>query len=257
MKKESDKTTIHIDANHIMWFTINRPEIRNAIDYDVMKALKNSLMEVKRNKEIRAFVITGTGKQAFCSVGDLSVFHSLRSKEQAYSMLSEMGGILYDLMVLPVPTFAYLNGTAVGGGCEIASACDFRIAQHDVKVGFIQGKLGITTGWGGSSMLLEKINVPEAMEMLFSSKVYKATEAFDLGFIQKVLSHGSIDEVQEWIHNKISPSSNVLRSYKLVAIRKWVETNLKQRMLEEIEQCSLLWEQDDHHEAVEQFFSKE
>ncbi|WP_096154743.1 MULTISPECIES: enoyl-CoA hydratase/isomerase family protein [Bacillus] len=257
MQHQSNKTIKIIDNQNIMWFTINRPEKRNAIDFDVMDSLKNALLEVKGNKKIRGFVITGSGDRAFCSGGDLSVFHSLRTKEQAYDMLSKMGSILYDLMVLPVPTFAYLNGTAVGGGCEIASACDFRIAKQNVKVGFIQGKLGITTGWGGSSMLLERVNYPEAMQMLYSSKLYEATEAKEIGFIQHVVTKNSYGELMGKIHSQIAPSANVLRSYKMVAIQKWEASNLKQRMLDEIEQCSILWEKDEHHDAVDQFLMKE
>ena len=257
MHQQSNKTIITIDDHNIMWFTINRPEKRNAIDFDVMDSLNHALLEVRENKNIRGFVITGSGERAFCSGGDLSVFHSLRTKEQAFQMLSKMGKILYELMVLPVPTFAYLNGTAVGGGCEIASACDFRVAQQHVKVGFIQGKLGITTGWGGSSMLFERINVPEAMKMLYSSRLYEVKEAEEIGFIQQVMSDCSIEDLKESIHNQVIPSSNVVRSYKRVAIKKWEETNLKQRMLDEIEQCSILWEKDEHHEAVDQFLMKE
>ena len=257
MQQQSNKTIITIDDHNIMWFTINRPEKRNAIDFDVMDSLNRALLQVRENKDIRGFVITGSGEKAFCSGGDLSEFHSLRTKEQAFQMLSKMGNILYELMVLPVPTFAYLNGTAVGGGCEIASACDYRIAQQHVKVGFIQGKLGITTGWGGSSMLFERVNIPEAMQMLYSSRLYEANEANDIGFIQQVVTGCSIKEIKEIIHKQVIPSANVVRSYKSVAIKKWEEANLKQRILEEIEQCSVLWEKDEHHEAVDQFLMKE
>ncbi len=70
-------------------------------------------------------------------------------------MLSKMGKILYDIATLPVPTIALINGAAVGGGCEIATACDFRLVAKDAKCGFIQGTLGITSGWGGGTYLFE------------------------------------------------------------------------------------------------------
>ncbi|MEA3318822.1 MAG: enoyl-CoA hydratase/isomerase family protein [Bacillota bacterium] len=243
------KVHTHIDDDQYYWFTINRPDKRNAIDYDVMNELKSAINQVRENQDIRAFIITGSGNQSFCSGGDLSVFHALHTKEDAYSMLSKMGGILYDLMTLPVPTVALINGTAIGGGCEIASACDQRWALTHAKLGFVQGRLGITTGWGGASMLMEKIPHASAIKMLTSAKTYTASEAVELGFIQKVVPFFEPQSLQE----EIAVSSAVLRSYKKSFISRWEQTALKERMLAEIEQCSVLWEQDEHHDAVKAF----
>lgn len=246
---QTSKTESYIDEHQIFWFKINRSDKRNAVDYDVMNGLNQALGEVRGNASIRAFIITGAGEQSFCSGGDLSVFHALHTKEEAYAMLSKMGGILYDLMILPVPTYALINGTAIGGGCEIASACDQRWAFPHAKVGFVQGNLGITTGWGGASMLFEKIPSPQAMQMLTSANIYTAEEAERLGFVQKVVTSVRTQGIGEILVT----SSEVLRSYKQALVSKWEQTNLKKRMLAEIEQCAYLWEQDDHHNAVERF----
>jgi enoyl-CoA hydratase/carnithine racemase len=248
---KNEKVICYIDKYNLFWFKINRPDKRNAIDYDVMNKLEDALNQVKENVSIRAFIITGTGEQSFCSGGDLSVFHALHTKEEAYSMLSKMGEILYSLMTLPVPTFAIINGTAVGGGCEIASACDHRWALYHARMGFVQGNLGITTGWGGASMLMEKVQSAAALEMLSSAKVFTATEAKELGFIQKIADDMKGTNIQD----TLVASSNVLRSYKKAFIAKWEESLLKERMLAEIEQCSILWEQDEHHTAVRQFLA--
>lgn len=246
---QSSKTVTYIDEHKLFWFKINRPDKRNAVDYDVMNELEQALKEVKGNKAIRAFIITGTGEQSFCSGGDLSVFHALHTKEEAYSMLSKMGGILYSLMTLPVPTYALINGTAIGGGCEIASACDQRWALPHAKLGFVQGKLGITTGWGGASMLFEKIPSPQALQMLNSATIYSAEVAKKLGFVQKIIPANETHAM----HESLVQSSGVLSSYKQALVSKWEQTNLKERMLAEIEQCAYLWEQDEHHNAVAGF----
>ncbi|KMJ58524.1 enoyl-CoA hydratase [Bacillus sp. LL01] len=243
------KVHTYIDDNNFYWFTVNRPEKRNAIDYDVMNALKAALVEVRENTAIRGFIITGSGQQSFCSGGDLSVFHALHTKEDAYSMLSKMGDVLHNLMTLPVPTYALINGTAIGGGCEIASACDQRWAAPDAKLGFVQGKLGITTGWGGASMLMEKLPHAQAIQMLTSAKIFSSEEAMEFGFIQKIVPSFDSQSIQE----ELTLSSAVLRSYKKSFISKWDQTSLKERMLAEIEQCSILWEQEEHHEAVNTF----
>lgn len=247
---QTSKTESYIDEHRLFWFRINRPEKRNAIDYDVMNDLEHALGEAQANPLVRAFIITGAGEQSFCSGGDLSVFHSLYTKEDAYAMLSRMGAILYKLMTLPLPTYALINGTAIGGGCEIASACDQRWAMPHARMGFVQGDLGITTGWGGASMLFEKVPSPQALQMLNSANIYTAVEAERLGFIQKVLEKS---EVGSMVVESLVESSAVLRSYKQALKTKWEQTNLKERMLAEIEQCAYLWEQDEHHMAVARF----
>jgi enoyl-CoA hydratase/carnithine racemase len=245
----TSKTVSYIDEHRLFWFQINRPDKRNAVDYDVMNDLEQALKKVKGNAAIRAFIITGTGEHSFCSGGDLSIFHALHTKKEAYSMLSKMGGILYDLMTLPVPTYALINGAAIGGGGEIASACDQRWAFPHAKIGFVQGKLGITTGWGGASMLFEKVPSPQAMQMLNSATIYSAEVAEKLGFVQKIVPANETHT----LHESLVQSSGVLRSYKQTLVSKWEQTNLKERMLAEIEQCAYLWEQDEHHDAVARF----
>ncbi|WP_261179315.1 enoyl-CoA hydratase/isomerase family protein [Anaerobacillus sp. CMMVII] len=105
---------------------------------------------------MKIVVLTGAGTDAFCSGGDLSIFHHIHTKGEAKEMLLKMAKVLHKLFFFSKPTVAYLNGTTVGGGCEIATACDFRIAEKKLKIGFIQGRLGITTGWGGSTYLMER-----------------------------------------------------------------------------------------------------
>lgn len=248
------KTLFTVDENGYAWFTINRPEKRNAIDYDVMQQLNEAIVKVKEIDECRAFIITGKGDKAFCSGGDLSLFHSLHTKEEAYPMLARMGEILYSLLTLPIPTVALLNGTAIGGGCEIASACDYRLAKMDSKVGFVQGKLAITTGWGGASMLYEKLPYHQALEMLMSAKTFSGEQAFEIGFVHKLLENENIeDQCKGFLKTLTGVHVSVLKAYKSALISKWVASGMKERMFKEIEQCSVLWESDEHHQVVAAF----
>ncbi|NSL50765.1 enoyl-CoA hydratase/isomerase family protein [Calidifontibacillus erzurumensis] len=248
------KVLVERDEKGIVWLTINRMEKRNAIDYEVMDIFKATIDEVAANKDDKVLVITGAGNRAFCSGGDLSVFHNLHTKDEAYAMLSKMGEILYSLMTLPKPTVALLNGTAIGGGCEVATACDFRLANENVKFGFVQGKLGITTGWGGASMLFEKLPYDKAMTLLMTAKQYSAREGYELGFIHKLFDENEIrEQCEAYLAPYLSQSTGVLEAYKNAAIRKWKEVNLRERMFLEIEQCAVLWESDEHHEAVKAF----
>jgi enoyl-CoA hydratase len=251
---------VHIERtmNDIIMFTIQRPEVRNAIDYDVMEELDRIIEVIHQDLTIKALIITGSGSDAFCSGGDLSIFHQLYTKEESYSMLSKMGNILYKLLTLNRPTFALLNGFAIGGGCELATACDFRIARDGTKMGFVQGSLAITTGWGGGTMLLEKLPHDQAYKLLFSATTYSASEANGLSFINKVLCEDDWkEEGIRWIEGMVQQcSAPVLSSYKNIAINKWKLSKVKERMLDEIKSCASLWEKEEHHRSVKAFLEK-
>nr|WP_272495687.1 enoyl-CoA hydratase/isomerase family protein [Bacillus pinisoli] len=239
--------------------TIERSNVRNAIDYQVMDELEHILDEINADHRCKAFMITGRGEQAFCSGGDLSSFSDLHTEEEAYGMLSKMGNILYKLLTLKRPTFALLNGIAIGGGMELASACDFRIARPNTRIGFIQGRLAITTGWGGGTILLEKLPFHIASELLYSATIQSAEWGKEKGYINHILGESNwFNEGINWIEQVIATSNaSVLSAYKEMAVRKWEAGSLKERMSKEIQQCAKLWASKEHHEAVQKFLSKE
>lgn len=248
------KTSFAVHEEGLAIFTILRPERRNAIDYDVMESLRAALGQVKEAPDIKMFMITGEGNQAFCSGGDLEAFHQLKTEKEAYEMLNTMGTLVYELLTLPKPTVALLNGTAIGGGCEIAIACDIRLAAEHSRLGFVQGNLGITTGWGGASILMEKILPQDALFMLYTAKLFSAEEAKGLNYLQAVLSSDSLmEQAENYCLDILRKPLGVLVSYKRAMVERWELLNMKERMQEEIKRCAILWEKDEHHEAVETF----
>ncbi len=236
-------------------FTINRSEKRNAINFEVMKGLSEAIQR-STDSDIKALVITGSGGHAFCSGGDLSVFHLLQTKEEAYPMLSQMSEILYSLLTLPIPTIALMNGTAVGGGCELAVSCDFRLARKGTKAGFVQGKQAITTGWGGGSILAEKLPAAFAMKLLMEAELRSVEELKEAGFIDGLFDDDPIAECEAFLEKILVNDSKVLQSYKKMWVRKWKEAKLRERIVEEVKNCALLWERDAHHEYVKTFINK-
>lgn len=241
----------------IATFTINRPDKRNAINTAVMDGFDLFFQKINEDETISFAVITGAGDEAFCSGGDLSEFHDLRTASQAFPMLSRMADILYKVATLQVPVIALVNGSAVGGGCEIAIACDYRVIATHTKAGFIQGTLAITTGWGGATLLFEKDGKHDRVFRLLSeATVYNAEQLLAVEWATEVFEGSAATGLSNFLEKMKMIHPSVHRAYKKVAVRKWTADFMRDRMIEEARQCALLWEADAHHEAVDRFFQK-
>ncbi|ALC86158.1 enoyl-CoA hydratase [Bacillus sp. FJAT-22090] len=237
-------------------FEINRPDIHNAINGEVVEGFKELIHNVKTNESIKLAVITGAGEKSFCSGGDLSVFHKLKTEKESYKMLSETANVLYEVATLPIPTIALVNGTAVGGGCEIATLCDYRLVKKEAKCGYIQGKLAITSGWGGGTYLFEKgMRHDQALQMLTEAVPYTADYLFSIGWVTQLYEGDKLIALNKFIQKMMVPHSTVLQAYKIQAIRKWEKSKLYERVMEEVSSCAVLWEQDIHHDAVNNFLN--
>lgn len=248
--------TINLEDN-ILRFTINRPKVRNAINQEVMDGLEKLVSVVHNDVAIKFVIITGEGNEVFCSGGDLSIFHKLRTAQEAFPMLDRMANILYDIATLPVPVIALVNGHAVGGGCEIATACDFRLVSSHAKSGFIQGSLAITSGWGGGTYLLEKLaKQDDAMLMLCAAKPLDAFSLEANGWATKVYEEDKEQALQLFLSEMKQVEASVHRAYKQIQIRKWTRQKLFEQIKEEVKSCAVLWEADVHHEAVQKFLTK-
>lgn len=247
--------TLIVEKNDHGYMTVsfNRPEKRNAVNFLLMEELETVLSNAAGDDEAKVLVLTGEGSQAFCSGGDLSEFQDLYTEEEAYGMLSRMGEILYRLATFPKPTIALLNGSAIGGGCEIATACDFRLARRGIKIGFVQGTLGITTGWGAASLLLEKLPVQNAMKLLLDAKIHSSENAKEMDFIDEIVD---LEEWGEFAQGFLRHEPGVLMAYKKILVKKWQDGGLKGRMEAEIRECAKLWATEAHHVAVSHFLDK-
>lgn len=240
----------------IATFTIQHVERRNAISTAVANGLEQFLSIVEEDDSIWLAVITGS-ENTFCSGGDVSEYQSLWTAEDAYPMLSRMANLLYRLATLPVPTIAHLNGTAVGGGCEIATACDYRIMREDAKAGFIQGTIALTTGWGGATLLIEKMaQFDLAFTLLSEARIHSAAKLAEIGWVTQTYRSDNFNPVQTFIETQRRIQPAVHRAYKEIAVQKWEVSQLKERMLNEAKNCAILWEAEEHHEAVARFLNK-
>ena len=175
------------DNNGIVIIKINRPEVLNAINIDVIAELSNTIDAVGLDDNIRAVIITGAGERSFCAGADLNYVVNL-SPIEAERYATTIHNLLNKIENLPRPVIAAINGYALGGGCEIALACDIRIASSNAKIGQTEVKVGIPPGWGGTQRMLRLLRVSKAKELIYTGRMIGANEALQIGLVNKVVN---------------------------------------------------------------------
>jgi enoyl-CoA hydratase/carnithine racemase len=173
--------------------SIDRPQARNALAPQTMAELDEAL-ETVRLERARVLVIRGAGDKAFCAGGDIKELEQMRSKEQAAAMAHGMRATLDRIPQLAIPVIAGLNGDALGGGAELAIACDFRIAASHARMGFPQISLGLMPAWGASERLASLVGRGRALRILLGGDAMPADEAFGLGLVDMVVPSDTFDE---------------------------------------------------------------
>lgn len=173
----------------ITTITINRPERRNALSRSAWLALLDETRKVRNEPRARAVIVTGAGDKAFAAGADLT---ELVDREPLAALDALVSGVLQELEDLPVPTVAALNGHALGGGFELALACDFRVAVHSAAVGFPEVGLGVIPGAGGIRRLLHHVGLGRAKELVLSGKLLRAGEAEHLGLVNRVVERDDL-----------------------------------------------------------------
>jgi len=165
--------------------TINRPEKLNALNMETIDELKNVFIEIEKNERVKAVIITGSGDKAFAAGADILELSRLNISEG--KIFSEKGQEVFNLIEnFAKPVIAAVNGFALGGGCELALACHFRIASDNSKFGQPEVNLGVIPGFGGTQRLTRLINSGRAMEYILTGDMIDAAEALRIGLVNKV-----------------------------------------------------------------------
>lgn len=167
--------------------TINRSEVLNAINVDVIAELSSAIDIVSVDDSVKVVIITGKGERAFCAGADIRYVVNINPIE-AERYASSVHTMLNKVENLEKPVIAAINGYALGGGCEIALACDIRIASVNAKIGQTEVKIGIPPGWGGTQRMLRILGPAKAKELVFTGEMITADEALRIGLVNKVVS---------------------------------------------------------------------
>ncbi|GGK15554.1 hypothetical protein GCM10010965_05640 [Caldalkalibacillus thermarum] len=236
--------------------TLARPWVHNALNFQMFKELKYYLEKWREDQDVKVIVLTGEG-ESFCSGGDLEEFSQL-SKGEIADCFKQIKDILLALHQYPKPTVAALNGTAVGGGCELASACDFRLAHPAVQLGFVQIRLGITTGWGGANYLFKLLSRQKALELLLSGERISSIEAYKLGLIDKIFpTEDFLRHVLAWCRRFACQPLDAILLYKQTAQQADdPRFTLSQKITLEVERCLKVWGGPVHQQSMRHFLQK-
>jgi enoyl-CoA hydratase len=171
--------------------TVNRPDALNALDSATLTELRDRLGELAKDADVRVVVLTGAGDRAFVAGADIKYMSGLGVDEaREWGALGQEAGSLLETM--PKPTIAAINGFALGGGCELALACDFRYAAQTAKLGQPEVNLGIIPGWGGTQRLARAVGIGIAKELVLTGRMVDADEAERIGLVNAVYEPGEL-----------------------------------------------------------------
>jgi enoyl-CoA hydratase/carnithine racemase len=236
---------------------INRPEARNALNWAAQERFAAAVTAVSQTPTLRALILTGTGRQAFVAGGDLKELGQNPDAASGERLNRVMCQALAQLAGLPIPVIAAINGDAFGGGCEILTACDLRLAAAHARFSFAQVRVGLTTGWGGTARLVRLIGQSQAMDLLLTARTFDAQEASRMGFIHRILPPDAdlLAEAQSWAAELAQLPQAALAATKSLILNSH-RLSLHEACEVEREAFLKLWAQPDHLEALVAFNEK-
>lgn len=235
--------------------TMNRPEALNALNDQVLRDLDAVLDQVEENEDILTVVLTGAGRSfvAGADIGQMSQLTAAQAK--AFGVLGNR--VFLKLENLTKPTIAAVNGFALGGGCELAMACDIRLASEKAKFGQPEVGLGITPGFGGTQRLPRIVGASRAMELILTARNINAARAQEIGLVSEVYPPEELMDKALELANAIAANAQVAVRQSKAAIRKGLQTDMNTGVAYESEAFALCFATEDQKDAMAAFLNKE
>jgi enoyl-CoA hydratase len=240
--------------NKIFTITVNRPDKLNALNQTVLNELSSAVDKAYSDTEIKAVIITGAGEKAFVAGADIAEFVGVQDDEGA-SLAKKGQEIFFKIENCPKPVIAAVNGFALGGGCELAMACHFRLASTNAKFGQPEVNLGLIPGYGGTQRLTLLVGKAKAMEMMMTGIMISADEAKALGLINYVESPENLLPKTKEILNTILTKSPVAVSKVIAAVNAFFDKQ-KNGFDEEADLFGSAFSSDDKKEGTAAFLEK-
>ena len=234
--------------------TINRPEKRNALNIQTRAEGAQALDELREDESVRVVVITGAGDKAFIAGADIGEFAGRTAITQREVMLGRSLFTAFDTFTKPV--IAMINGYCLGGGCELAMACDLRIASDKASFGQPEINLGIIPGGGGTQRLTRLVGEGKAMELILTGDIIDAQTAYQIGLVNMVVPATDLETKTMEIANRIAEKSPVALRLAKEAVRVASRSHLDEGLRREVDLFALCFSSEDKDEGVSAFLEK-
>jgi enoyl-CoA hydratase len=235
--------------------TLDRPEARNALNGALLTELRDRLQELAGDPGVRAVVLTGAGERAFAAGADIKEMETMAVEEaRAWGALGHECGRLLETM--PKPTVAAINGFALGGGCELALACDIRYASAAAKLGQPEVNIGIVPGWGGTQRLARAVGIGRAKELVFSGRTVDADEALRIGLVEAVFPPEELLEQALELAEGLAAKSPLVLAAAKELVNRALQGELDAGLHAEAESFARLFASEDQKEGMRAFVEK-
>jgi enoyl-CoA hydratase len=235
--------------------TVNRPKVLNALDGTTLSELTDAFLALERRGDIRCVVLTGAGDKAFVAGADIAAMAELPPAEAR--AFAERGHRLMTMMeAAPFPIVAAVNGFALGGGLELALACDFAVASSTAKLGLPEVGLGVIPGFGGLQRLARRVGIGRARELAFTGNVIGAAEALRIGLVNAVAEPDALAGAVRTIADKIAGRAPLAVAAAKRALREGPDLSLGEALALETQLWGDLFATADQREGMRAFLEK-
>jgi enoyl-CoA hydratase len=234
--------------------TINRPEALNALNGDQLRALRDTLTRLAEDRGVRVVVLNGEGR-AFAAGADIKEMLEMDVAEaSAWGALGHECARLLETM--PKPTVAAINGFALGGGCELALACDLRYASSDAKIGQPEIAVGVIPGWGGTQRLARVAGVGFAKELILTGRAADADEALRRGLVNAVFEPDDLIERVLEVARSLAAKSPLALAAAKASVNRALQGDVEEGLAAEADAFAQLFASEDQKEGMEAFVEK-
>lgn len=242
-------------SDGVVTLRLNRPKARNALDPDTLRALRAALDAIDGDETVRAVIITGAGEKAFSAGADIAAMVAMGPTEgHPYARLGHE--VLARVDDCRVPVVAAVNGVALGGGLELALACDLVVAGERARVGLPEITLGIIPGFGGTQRLVRRIGLARARELIYLGTMVGAAAAHALGIVDRVVAHERLADEAAALAGELAARPPLALRQAKRATRAALETALEAGLRLEIEAFAATFASEDRIEGLRAFLEK-
>ncbi len=241
-------------VENVLIIKINNPGALNALNSEVLSEIGEAFDEASKDNNVNAIILTGEGK-AFVAGADISEMSTLNA-EQGKIFGEHGAGVFRKIETTPKAVIAAVNGFALGGGCELAMACDIRIASEKAKFGQPEVTLGITPGFSGTQRLSRLVGLGKAKELIFTGNIIGAKEAKEIGLVNEVVEPEKLMEIALEMAKKIASNAQIAVRYSKEAIDRGYQTDINSAIDIEANLFGLCFATEDQKEGMKAFLEK-